>query len=381
MQIIQNIIQCFLVKKNYHHKNRNIWQVLHIDPPLFLALLSLAFMGSIILYSASNENIHLVQQQASHLAIAAVLMLAFAQIPPETYKRWAPAIYTIGIILLLFVLVTGHINKGAQRWLGVGALRFQPSEVLKLAIPMMLSYTLAKIKLPPNGKKVALCFLLLAVPVVLTAKQPDLGTAIILAATGVFVLFLAGLSWRFMSISALIGIVCLPILWFCMHDYQRQRVLTFLNPERDPLGAGYHIIQSKIAIGSGGLFGKGWLHGTQSHLQFLPEHTTDFIFAVCGEELGLIGIIILLAIYLVIIARCFYITVNAQDTFTRLLAGSLTLMFFFSVFINIGMVTGLLPVVGVPLPLVSYGGSAGVTVLASFGMLMSIQTHRKLVPS
>ena len=381
MQLINNIIQCFLPNKNYHNKNRNIWQVLHIDLPLFLALLCLAFMGFVILYSASNQNLHLVQQQATHLAIAAILMLFFAQIPPDAYKRWAPTIYAIGIILLLFVLVTGQINKGAQRWLGAGALRFQPSEVLKLAIPMMLSYVLAKIKLPPNSKKIALCLLLLAIPVVLTAKQPDLGTAIILAATGLFVLFLAGLSWRFMSVSALIGFVCMPVLWLFMHDYQRQRVLTFLNPERDPLGAGYHIIQSKIAIGSGGMFGKGWLHGTQSHLQFLPEHTTDFIFAVCGEELGLIGIIILLAIYLVIIARCFYIAMNAQDTFTRLLAGSLTLMFFFSVFINIGMVTGLLPVVGVPLPLVSYGGTAGVTVLASFGMLMSIQTHRKLVPS
>lgn len=338
-------------------------------------------MGLIILYSASNQNLRIVQNQASHLGIAAILMLVFAQISPETYKRWAPVIYAIGIILLLFVLVTGHMNKGAQRWLGIGPLRFQPSEVLKLAIPMMLSYTLARIKLPPEGKKIALCFLLLAIPVVLTAKQPDLGTAIILALTGLFVLFLAGLSWRFISISGLLTIICLPALWFCMHNYQRQRVLTFLNPERDPLGAGYHIIQSKIAIGSGGIFGKGWLHGTQSHLQFLPEHTTDFIFAVCGEELGLMGILILLAIYMVVIARCFYITINAQDTFTRLLAGSLTLMFFISVFINIGMVTGILPVVGVPLPLVSYGGSAGVTVLASFGMLMSIQTHRKLVPS
>ena len=381
MQLLINVIKCFLPGQSYHHKNKNFWQVIHIDLPLFLALFCLALMGFMILYSAGNQSLPLVKQQATHLIIATIFMLFFAQIPPETYKRWAPAIYAVGIILLLFVLVTGHINKGAQRWLGTGAIRFQPSEVLKLAIPMILSYTLAKVKLPPDSKKITLCFFLLVIPVILTAKQPDLGTAIILAATGVFVLFLAGLSWRLMSISALLGIVCLPVLWFCMHDYQRQRVLTFLNPERDPLGAGYHIIQSKIAIGSGGLFGKGWLHGTQSHLQFLPEHTTDFIFAVCGEELGLVGIVILLAIYLVIIARCFYITINAQDTFCRLLAGSLTLMFFFSLFINIGMVTGLMPVVGVPLPLVSYGGSAGVTVLASFGILMSIQTHRKLISS
>ena len=362
-------------------KRANIWQFLHIDIPLALALLCLTLFGFIILYSASNQSFALVEQQALHILIAVIIMLVFAQIPPRSYCRWAPIIYALGIILLMGVMLMGHMGKGAQRWLGVGAFKFQPSEIMKLAIPMMLSYVLSKAKLPPQLKLIALCGLLLAVPVLLTAKEPDLGTAIVLALTGCFVLFLTGLSWRFIGITLLATASLMPILWYGMHDYQRLRILTFLNPERDPLGAGYHIIQSKIAIGSGGLFGKGWLQGPQSHLQFLPEHTTDFIFAVCGEELGLFGVMILLSIYFVIIARGFYITLHAQDTFSRLLAGSITLMLFLSVFINIGMVVGILPVVGIPLPLVSYGGTSVVTVFVSFGILMSIQTHRKLVES
>lgn len=360
---------------------KTFWERMHIDTPLLLCLLALAFFGFIILYSAGNENFALVEQQALHIAVALCVMGIFAQISPHTYERWAVGIYIVGTVLLLSVLVMGHVNKGAQRWLGAGAFRFQPSEILKLAIPLMLSYILSRPPLPPSLKKSFLCLLIIGVPAVLTAKEPDLGTAIVLGVTGFFVLFLAGLSWRFISVTFLICASMLPLLWYGMHDYQRLRVLTFLNPERDPLGSGYHIIQSKIALGSGGFLGMGWLHGSQSHLHFLPEHTTDFIFAVCGEELGFIGVLFLIALYLIVLARCAYITLHAQDSFSRLLAGSLSLMFFVSLFINMSMVTGALPVVGVPLPLVSYGGTSLVTLLASFGILMSIQTHRNLVPS
>lgn len=360
---------------------KTFWEKIHIDISLLLSLIALSFFGFVILYSAGNENFNLVEQQAVHIAIAICVMGIFAQISPQTYERWAVGIYIIGTVLLLSVLIMGHINKGAQRWLGAGAFRFQPSEILKLAIPLVLSYILSRPPLPPSLKKSFLCLLVIVVPAILTAKEPDLGTAIVLAVTGFFVLFLAGLSWRFIFTSGLICASMLPLLWYTMHDYQRLRVLTFLNPERDPLGSGYHIIQSKIALGSGGFLGMGWLQGSQSHLHFLPEHTTDFIFAVCGEEFGFVGIFLLIGTYLAILSRCAYITLHAQDSFSRLLAGSLSLMFFISLFINMSMVSGALPVVGVPLPLVSYGGTSLVTLLASFGILMSIQTHRKLVPS
>lgn len=360
---------------------RTFWEKIHIDTPLLLSLMALSLFGFIILYSAGNESFALIEQQALHIGVAIAIMGLFAQISPHSYERWAVPIYIAGTVLLLSVLAMGHVNKGAQRWLGAGAFRFQPSEILKLAIPLMLSYILSRPPLPPRFKKSLLCLFIIGVPSLLTAKEPDLGTAIVLATTGFFVLFLAGLSWRFISISFAICLSLLPALWYCMHDYQRLRVLTFLNPERDPLGSGYHIIQSKIALGSGGFFGLGWLHGSQSHLHFLPEHTTDFIFAVCGEEFGFLGILVLIIAYLILLFRCAYITLNAQDSFSRLLAGSLSLMFFISLFINMGMVSGILPVVGVPLPLISYGGTSLVTLLASFGILMSIQTHRRLVPS
>lgn len=355
------------------------WQALHIDVPLLFALLLLIMLGLLILYSASGQNLLQVEQQAMHIGLALLVMFIFAQIPPIAYQRWAPWIYIAGIIFLVMVLITGHIGNGAGRWLNLGVIRFQPSEMMKLAIPMFLAWHFHRIHLPLMARSVVFALVIILVPAVLTAKQPDLGTGILLAAAGISVLLLAGLSFRLMGIMTLFAALTTPILWFTMHAYQRQRVLTFLNPERDPLGNGYHIIQSKIAIGSGGLFGKGWLNGTQSHLHFLPERNTDFIFAVCGEEFGFVGSVILILLFMAIIARGLYITIKAQDTFTRLLAGSLTLTFFFSFFINMGMVTGILPVVGLPLPLVSYGGSSMVTLMASFGILMSIQTHRKLL--
>lgn len=351
----------------------------HIDPFLTLSLLALIGLGLLVLYSASNGDSSIVVRQALRFAMALVVMVLVAQIPPHRMLSWAPWLYLVGVILLAVVLVTGHVGKGAQRWLDLGIFRFQPSEILKLAIPMFLAWYLHERILPPNFWQVLLCGIIIIVPVLLTAKQPDLGTAIMLAFSGAAVLFLAGIRWRLLIIAGLAAAAALPAVWYVMHDYQRKRVLTFINPETDPLGAGYHIIQSKIAIGSGGFFGKGWLNGTQSHLNFLPEHTTDFIFSVMGEELGFIGGVVLITLVLMIALRGLYMSMHAKDTFSRLVAGSLIFTFFFSIFVNIGMVSGLLPVVGVPLPLVSYGGTSLVTLMASFGVIMSLHSHRKLM--
>jgi rod shape determining protein RodA len=360
---------------------QKLWRCLHIDIPLLIGLIILTIIGLFILYSAGNKNIALISQQASKMLISFGVMFIFAQIPPHKYKSWAPWLFFISIILLVAVLATGAITKGAQRWLNLGLFNFQPSELMNLAMPMMLAWYLSDKHLPPKFRTIVICGILIIIPVIITAKQPDLGTALIIACTGIFVLLLAGIGSKLIISIATLLALSFPILWHFMHGYQRARVLTFLNPARDPLGNGYHIIQSKIAIGSGGLFGKGWLHGTQSHLHFIPEHATDFIFAVCGEELGLIGCLALLAILLYIVGRGLYISNQAQDTFTRLLSGSLILTFFVSFFINIGMVTGILPVVGLPLPLVSYGGSSMISLMASFGIIMSIHTHRKLLSS
>lgn len=358
---------------------RSFWQFIHIDGTLLAFLVLLGAAGLLILYSASAQNVHLVEFQLMRLLLAFGIMLLVAQVSPYTLQRWAPWIYAFGLFLLVVVLISGHIGKGAQRWINLGLLRIQPAEVMKLAIPLLLAWYYQRIDLPIKLKSVLIAIPVILIPAVLTAKQPDLGTAILLTIAGASVLFLAGLSWQIITTSLITLMACIPFAWMLLHDYQRQRVLTFLNPERDPLGNGYHIIQSKIAIGSGWIFGKGWLNGTQSNLHFLPEHTTDFIFAVCGEEFGFVGTVILIALYMLVVARGFYITLHAQDSFSRLLAGSITLTFFISFFINMGMVTGILPVVGIPLPLVSYGGSSMVTMMASFGILMSIQTHRKLV--
>lgn len=353
--------------------------VFHLDMPLLLGLLLLCGLGLLVLYSASGEDIAQVERQLVRLGMAFTAMLLLAQINPATLRRWTPAVFGLGLIMLAAVLVAGEVGKGAQRWLNLGIFRFQPSELVKLAVPMMVAWYLAERPLPPNARTLFVAALIIAIPAAMIAKQPDLGTALLVASAGIFALFLAGIRWR-MILGALIAAgAALPSAWYLMHDYQRQRVLTFLNPESDPLGSGYHIIQSKIAIGSGGVYGKGWLNGTQSQLDFLPERHTDFIFAVLSEEFGLAGALLLLALNLFIIYRGLYIASCAQDTYSRLLAGSLTLVFFVYLFVNTGMVTGLLPVVGVPLPLVSYGGTSLVTLLAGFGILMSIHTHRKLL--
>ncbi len=349
---------------------------LHLDGPLLTGLLLLCGFGLIVLFSASDRDLGAVERQGLRLALAFGLMAVIAQVPPVQLRRWSLPLWGLGVLMLLAVHLVGDIGKGAQRWLDLGVLRFQPSELLKLAVPMTVAWVLADRPLPPRLGRVGAATLLMLVPVVLIAEQPDLGTAILVTAAGVMVLFVGGLSWRIILTIAATGAALAPLLWHYMRDYQRQRVLTLLDPTSDPLGAGYHIIQSQIAIGSGGLHGKGWLNGTQSHLEFLPERHTDFIFAVIGEEFGLIGILVLLSIYLFVIYRGLRIAVQATDNYGKLLAGGLSLVFFVYVFVNTGMVTGLLPVVGVPLPLISYGGTSMVTLMIGFGMLMSIQTHR-----
>ncbi len=354
-------------------------QRIHLDGPLLFALLLLAIIGLIVIYSAGSQDSGLMLRQIFRLLLGFIIMVAIAQIHPSSLSHWSPWIFAAGILMLVLVLVLGEVGKGAQRWLNLGLFRFQPSELMKLALPMMIAYYLGHAPLPPRKLRLLACSLLLIIPTFLVAKQPDLGTALIIASSGIFGLFLAGIRWRLIISMFVLLAASAPFAWNMMHEYQQRRVLTFINPETDPLGAGYHIIQSTIAIGSGGVYGKGWLNGTQSHLDFLPERSTDFIFAVLSEEFGLIGVLLLLSIYLFITARGLMIASQAQDTFTRLLAGSLTLTCFVYVFVNIGMVSGLLPVVGVPLPLISYGGTSLVTIMASFGILMSIKTNRKLV--
>lgn len=351
----------------------------HIDRPLLYALLILAGLSLIVLYSASGEDPRMVLRHLIRLCLGFAILFGVAQIRPETLARWAPLLFGAGLILVTAVLGVGAISKGARRWLDLGLFSFQPSEIMKISVPMMLSWYYARRPLPPRLHQIGVGGLMVAVPAAMIAKQPDLGTAFLVAAAGFAVLFLAGMSWR--TIVALLALVAatVPIVWTHLHDYQQQRVLVLFNPQADPLGTGYHTLQSMIAVGSGGLFGKGWLNSTQAHLDFLPESSTDFVFAVFGEEFGWIGIVLLLALYLFIVVRGLLIAFYAQDTFTRLLAGGLTLTFFFYFFVNMGMVSGILPVVGVPLPLLSYGGTSMVTLMTAFGMLMSIQTHRKLV--
>ena len=350
----------------------------HIDLPMLIGLLTLSMTGLLILYSASGQDVGMLQRQGIRLGMGFVVMAFLAQISPINLLRWTPWLYGIGVILLILVLVMGDVGKGAQRWLEVGGFRFQPSELMKLTVPMMVAWYMNDKPLPCQKRKLLIASLFIIIPVLLVARQPDLGTSLLIASAGIFVLLLTGVHIRLVFTFIALAAACAPVLWYFMHDYQRQRVMTFLNPEQDPLGAGYHIIQSKIAIGSGGFYGKGWFNGTQSQLDFLPERSTDFIFAVFAEEFGFVGICMLLMIYIYIVARGLYMAVHGQQTFDRLVAGSLVFTFFIYVFVNIGMVSGILPVVGVPLPLISYGGTSVVTLMASFGILMSVHTHRKL---
>lgn len=351
---------------------------LYIDYPLLGLIMLLIGAGLVILYSASGQNMDMVLRQGLRLFLALGVMLVFSFIPPHKYKLWAPWLYTAGLMLLIAVMIMGKIGKGAQRWLDISIFRFQPSEIMKLAVPLMVAWYIDNKSIRKNFKALCVAAGFIFIPALLIAKQPDLGTAIMVAASGLTAIFLAGISFQLIGFILLTAAIAAPGVWHFMHDYQKERIFTLLNPQHDPLGSGYHIIQSKIAIGSGGAFGKGWLEGSQAHLSFLPEHATDFIFAVCGEEFGFIGGLLLIILILMISLRSLYIAKQAQTGFTRLLAASLAMMFFLSAFVNTGMVMGILPVVGVPLPLVSYGGTAMVTFLAGFGILMSISRHRIL---
>jgi rod shape determining protein RodA len=355
--------------------------VLNLDGPLLVGLGLLALYGLAILYSASGQSLDTVLRTLVRIALGTAAMLALTHASPNLLRRLSPWIYVIGIALLLVVELTGVIGKGAQRWLNLGIVRFQPSEVMKLAVPMLAAWYLHDRPLPPDWRAMLMLAVIIFLPAGLVAMQPDLGTAALIAASGALLALMAGLSLRIVIVLVLLAVGGAFAGWHFLHDYQRERVLTFLNPQTDPLGAGYHIIQSQIALGSGGLFGKGWMHGSQAQLQFLPERSTDFIFAVVGEEFGLIGLILLLALYLFIVARALWLAMQTNDTYSRLLGLCIALTFFVYVFINAGMVSGLLPVVGVPLPLVSYGGTSVVTLLAGFGILMGLYSHRKLVGS
>lgn len=352
----------------------------HIDIPLLVLLLILTAYGLLVLYSASGQDMGAVIRQGRYFLVAYVIMICGAQISLRRYMRWAPWLYLLGVGTLVAVMFFGVGAKGAQRWLSIGGFRFQPSEIMKLVVPMAVAWYLAERTLPPRFVFVIASLALVGLPAALILQQPDLGTALLIAASGLFVLFMAGIGWRYIFGAVLLAVASAWPAWiFVLKDYQKQRILTMLDPESDKLGAGWNIIQSKTAIGSGGWQGKGWLQGTQSRLDFLPESHTDFIIAVLAEEHGLRGVLLLVSLYLLILLRGFWIGVRAQSSYGRMMAGSLTLTFFVYVFVNMGMVAGLLPVVGVPLPLVSAGGTSIVTLMAGFGILMAVSTEKRMV--
>ena len=351
-----------------------------VDPLLTLVVVVTALYGLIVLYSASGQNISMVVRQAAHVVAGLGIMIVVSQARRDTVIHITPFVFVLSAMLLVAVLLIGVDVKGAQRWLDLpGVPRFQPSELMKLALPAMVAWWLTRQKLPPKLSQLIIAAVLIVLPVALIAKQPDLGTSIIIAGSGFFAIFLAGISWRLLAMLGGLGVASLPVLWLVMHDYQRTRVITLLDPQSDPLGAGWNTIQAMTALGSGGLFGKGYAAGTQAQLKFLPESHTDFIVAVIGEEMGFLGISALLILYTLILGRCLALTMRATGNFGRLLSGSITLTFFVYVFVNLGMVSGVLPVVGVPLPLISYGGTSIVSLLIGFGLIMSMQKTNRVL--
>jgi rod shape determining protein RodA len=383
---LENYLQAQLQKRGvtgrvFMTSSARLWHYLtrYVDNFLLVGLLLLMLVGLLVLYSATDGNLSRVSNQLINMLVALAIMWLVANIPLQHIMRLAVPLYMIGLMLLIGVALFGEIQNGARRWLNIGVTRIQPSELMKLAVPLMMAWYFDKHEVTLRLRDYAVATLLLILPLLLILRQPDLGTTLLIASSGFYVLFLAGLSWRIIVGLLVVSLGSLPVLWVMLHDYQRRRIMTLFDPTQDPLGAGYHTIQSTIAIGSGGLIGKGWQQGTQTHLDFLPEKSTDFIFAVFSEEFGLVGNTALLLLYLVVIGRGMMITANASTQFTRLVAGSITLTFFTYIFVNIGMVVGILPVVGVPLPLISYGGTSMVTMLLGFGILMSIETHPKLV--
>jgi len=374
----------FALKRPWRLSPPVLWlreRIAALDPALLAIVGALALVGLVTLYSAANDFPWRFTDQLRNFAIAAAVMFVAANVPPTTLQKLAAPVYLVGVLLLVAVALAGVTVKGATRWLDIGVTRIQPSEMMRLALPLMLAWYFHK----RDGARKPLDFLvaavLMAVPVALIVKQPDLGTAVLVLAAGVYVIFFAGVPWKWLAALGAGGLAMLPVVWTMMHDYQRMRVLTLIDPTTDPLGKGFHTLQATIAIGSGGAFGKGWMQGTQTHLEFIPERTSDFIFAVFSEEFGLVGNLVLMALFLALVGRALLIAVNASTTFSRLLAGSIALIMFTYAFVNMGMVSGVLPVVGVPLPFISYGGTALVTLGLACGMLMSIHRHRKLVQS
>ena len=349
------------------------------DGPLMIGLITLSFLGLFVIYSASGENFSVMVRQGIRLGIGWVVMILVAQISPETIKRFSPHLFIVGVVVLILVLLVGVVAKGAQRWLDLGIFRFQPSELMKLALPMMVAWLMTRDKLPPTFAIILLALVLTAIPTGLVVIQPDLGTGIMLAVSGLLVIFLAGIRWRHLMMMLATVAAVAPFLWSQLHDYHRQRILTLFDPWADPMGSGYQTIQAQIAIGSAGIWGKGWLQGSQSHLEFIPERSTDFIFAVFAEEFGLVGVLILIVLYLFIAGRCLAMAYQTKETYSRLLIGALALTFFFYLFVNLGMVSGILPIVGVPLPLVSYGGTSMLTLMAAFGIMMGTHSRRRLM--
>ena len=354
-------------------------RTLHLDGPLLIALLFLSALGLVVIFSASDQDWDVMMRQAIRLGVSLVAMVILAQVPPETLRRLSPHLFLIGLVALLGVLFVGVTVKGAQRWLDLGLVRFQPSELMKLAVPMAVAWLLTRGRLPPRFTVVLAAVMVTLVPAGLVVVQPDLGTAIMLIVSGMIVVFLGGIRWRhiMMLFAALAALA--PFLWLRLDGYQQQRILTLFDPFADPLGSGYQTIQAQIAIGSAGVWGKGWLEGSQSHLEFIPERSTDFIFAVFAEEFGLIGVLMLVVLYLFIVGRCLVMAYHTRETYSRLLMGALALTFFFYLFVNLGMVSGILPIVGVPLPLVSYGGTSMLTLMAGFGMIMGMHARRRLM--
>ena len=354
-------------------------RTLHLDGPLLIALLFLSALGLVVIFSASDQDWDVMMRQAIRLGVSLVAMVILAQVSPETLRRLSPHLFLIGLVALLGVLFVGVTAKGAQRWLDLGLVRFQPSELMKLAVPMAVAWLLTRGRLPPGFTMVLAAVMVALVPAGLVVVQPDLGTAIMLMVSGMIVVFLGGIRWRhiMMLFAALAALA--PFLWLRLDGYQQQRILTLFDPFADPLGSGYQTIQAQIAIGSAGVWGKGWLEGSQSHLEFIPERSTDFIFAVFAEEFGLIGVLMLVVLYLFIVGRCLVMAYHTRETYSRLLMGALALTFFFYLFVNLGMVSGILPIVGVPLPLVSYGGTSMLTLMAGFGMIMGMHARRRLM--
>tara|TARA_B110000008_G_scaffold168015_1_gene167947 strand:+ start:4423 stop:5553 length:1131 start_codon:yes stop_codon:yes gene_type:complete len=367
-----------IFQENSADRGAFLMQLLKLDGPLLFLISLISLIGVFVLYSASNESTEVLTRQLFRIMIAFIALIITSQLSIDFIRRLSPWCFFGGLLLLFLVLLTGDIGQGAKRWLNLG-VRFQPSEVMKLAVPMMVAWYLYDKKIPPSGKQMLIIFVLILIPSILIAKQPDLGTSILVFIAGMLIVFLSGIHFRYIITLIFMSLPSSLLLWKFMEGYQRQRVITLLNPDSDPLGAGYNIIQSKIAIGSGGLFGKGWTNGSQVQLEFLPEKSTDFIFAVIGEEFGLLGLVSILLIYILIIARGLYIASQATDLYSRLLAGSISLTFFVYVFVNAAMVIGLMPIVGIPLPLISYGGTSMVTLMIGFGILMSISSNRKLL--